>query len=576
VARLALSRDPDRRRRLLEGLQAAAIVTAAGALALEILEHGYLLHLPLAVQIAAVPLRVATVALFFLEMVVGFLAARERRAHLRAHLFDVAILVLLAFWGQRWSLRGMCGLVIVRQLVAMWRIVSGLRRIARLLHALQARPTRILALSFLFLIGAGAVLLTLPAATVDQQGARWIDALFTATSASCVTGLVVVDTGTYWTLYGQLTILALIQIGGLGIMTLSTALTLAVGRSLGIRGRHVMQQITDEESVHGMVRLVLAVVRMTLALEGIGAAILYLHWHDRFGGAADRLLASVFHSVSAFCNAGFSLFRDNLVAFRGDWVVNLVIMGLIVLGGLGFTVVDRLLWPWRGGAPTARRLDLNARLVLQVTGWLLAAGTLLIFFLEYDATLAGLPLHERLLAAAFQSVSPRTAGFNTIPIGELTDVTLLVMIVLMFVGGSPGGTAGGIKTTTLGVLFLSTRALLLGRDEIEFAGRTIPKSTVYRAMALTVIAAAVVGTLFGLLLYVEPGRFVALLFEAMSAFGTVGLSTGITPHLHPAGKAILIVLMYVGRIGPLTLALAIGERPGGRRVHYPPERVLIG
>ncbi|HIE03920.1 MAG TPA: Trk family potassium uptake protein, partial [Candidatus Latescibacteria bacterium] len=420
----------------------------------------------------------------------------------------------------------------------------------------------------------GTALLMLPPATNDGMGADLLTALFTATSATCVTGLVVQDTGSYFSAFGQVVILALIQIGALGIMTFSSFVALALGRRLGIRSRAALQEVMDQSDPKSLMKLVEFVVKMTFLVEASGAVLLALRWHAWCHSWSRAVYLGIFHSVSSFCNAGFSTFSDSLEGFGGDaWTVG--IMGLlIILGGLGFPVVMEL--KERTGPGGKGPLSVHTKLVLIVTGVLLASGMGWFLLLEWGNSLKDIPFGRKILSAWFQSVTARTAGFNTVDIGSLRNVTLFLFMAWMFVGASPGGTGGGIKTTTLGILVLSVRAALRGRGEVEAFGRAIPPRLVYRAVAIAVVGLGLLGTFAALLLATQEGRQVGVMFEAVSAFGTVGLSTGVTPNLTPLGRVLVVVLMFAGRLGPLTITLAIRERPyeGVRRL--PSARVMTG
>jgi trk system potassium uptake protein TrkH len=413
-----------------------------------------------------------------------------------------------------------------------------------------------------------------------------LDALFTATSAVCVTGLTVVDTGARFSPAGQAVILALIQVGGLGLMTFAVFAGVMLGRKIAFTDRMAIQGSMHHTPRAGIRRLVRYVLTFTLTTEAAGAALLWLRFHRHFP-AGEAVWQSAFHAVSAFCNAGFSLLPDNLVRFRADVLVNLAITGLVLVGGLGF-LVNMELWDQlrlRLGGRRPPTPSLHARLTLAVTAALLLGGTVAFLLLEWDNVLRGLPTGERLLAAWFQSVTPRTAGFNTIAFSRVSQDTLFFTIFLMFVGASPGSTGGGIKTTTFGLLVALVVARGRGHGRASLLHRTIPHAVMDRALMLTLLAWALVSLATGLLVATEthgvPGgeaepRFVALMFEAVSAFGTVGLSTGITGSLSAAGKLVLAVLMYAGRVGPLTLVLAVGPRRQRGRFRYAEENVMVG
>ncbi|WP_257455809.1 TrkH family potassium uptake protein [Archangium lipolyticum] len=453
------------------------------------------------------------------------------------------------------------------------------------LQALLSRPLPLLCLSFLLTISLGTLALMFPAATRDGMGAPFLVALFTATSASCVTGLAVVDTGGYFSTFGQWVILGLIQVGGLGIMTITTTLALAFRSQLSARTRGAMQELLEEETVLGFQRMLYSMVLITVTLEVLGALALYPSMVLAPDGhpltASERAFYAVFHAVSAFCNAGFGLYPDNLMRFVGSPGVNLTVMALITLGGLGFPVVTSLLdwktWRERGPRGAWSFLPVHTRVVLLTSAVLVVGGALAWLALEWNQSLAGLSLGQRLWASFFQSVSLRTAGFNSVDLSKLGTPMLLLCLVLMFIGGSPGGTAGGVKTTTVAVLAFTFRALLNTRSEVEVMGRSVPPATVYRACAVALIS---FGLLFGLaflLFAAEPHLpFRDLLFEAVSAFGTVGLSTGVTPQLSALGKLVVCASMFVGRLGPFTLALAVGLSKARASYSYPSTKIVVG
>ncbi len=534
----------------------------------ELLERGWLLFEPVLI-------------LLFLAAVAARLIERGRlhgRQALVGSTLDVAIaVVVLAGLPDPYPA---LPLVLFRQAGVALRDLMRTQWAREWLQALQSTPERLVLLSFLFLILIGTYLLTLPAASAGGNAARWDEALFTATSAVCVTGLVVVDTGSYFSTFGQCVILILIQVGGLGIMTLSTAGVLLLGRSLGIRQRRALQSLLEEESAELLRRSIRFIVAMTLVAEAIGFVALWIYWWLRDGGVGRAAYVALFHSVSAFCNAGFSLFPDSLVSHRGSTWLNLWICALVVVGGLGYTVVGNLAGRegWRA-LRSGRRfpLLLHTRLVLVTTVILLGSGAAGIFFLEFDRALAGLPLKDKILASAFQSVTLRTAGFNTIDAGGVQPATLFLMVVWMWIGGSSGSTAGGIKTSTIAVLMLLFRALLRGRQQVEAFGRSLDPSVIHKAVTVSLVSGIIVATFLGAILWLEPALdFEDLLFEVVSAFGTVGLSTGVTPQLGLPARLLVAGLMLAGRVGPLSLALAVGRRRQAVPVAYPEGRVLVG
>ncbi|MEK6680300.1 MAG: TrkH family potassium uptake protein, partial [Nitrospirota bacterium] len=440
---------------------------------------------------------------------------------------------------------------------------------------LNINPAQTLAYSFLAAILAGTILLMLPAATAGGKGIKFVDALFTITSATCVTGLAVVDTGTYFTTFGQIIILIFIQLGGLGIMTFSAFFATIFGRGFGIRDRMIMQDVLDFTGMGEIMDLIKRIFKLTIAIEMTGAFILFLRFYAEGKGISWSAYNALFHSISAFCNAGFSLFSNNLEGYKGDIVVNLVITTLIILGGIGFPVLVNL-QSYFFKREHRRHLGLQTKVVVNVSLSLIIAGAILLFISEFKGQIQNLPWHEKILTTYFQSVTTRTAGFNTINMEALSNGTLFIMIILMFIGASPGSTGGGIKTTTAAILFSTARGWLSGKDVPELFERTIPQDAVQKSFALLFIAQAAVAVVAFLLFLTEKAPFINILFEVVSAFGTVGLSTGLTPHLSDAGKLLISLMMYMGRIGPLTLALLVGQKVVKRYYYYPEEKVMIG
>ena len=439
-------------------------------------------------------------------------------------------------------------------------------------------PHRVLALTFASLISVGTFLLRLPAAA-DGPPLSLVDAFFTATSAVCVTGLIVVDTPVALSTFGEGTLLLLIQLGGLGYMTIATLVGMSLGKRLTWQERRVLQEGLHTESLEGIGRFAALVFGVTICFELAATAVLTVHWLDDFGASRAAYLA-LFHSVSAFNNAGFSLFSTGLVDYQTDLVVNLVVMALVISGGAGFLVLSEV-----GRFRTWRHFSLHTKLVLVMTLILVAVATLAVFLLERGnpRTLGGLSAAQAWLAAFFQAVTPRTAGFNTVDIGSLTVPTLFVLIVLMFIGAGPGGTAGGVKSSTFAVSILALWATIRGAREPSAFGRRLPLELVARAFFIILIGFLAVNVAFGALLVLEGRSFLSTLFETTSAFGTVGLSTGsatgpvsLVSEFSTPGKLLVAAMMFTGRLGPLTLAVALAGREAGARLRYPEGKVLIG
>ncbi|RKO68189.1 Trk family potassium uptake protein [Desulfofundulus salinus] len=437
---------------------------------------------------------------------------------------------------------------------------------------LQLSPPQVLVLGFAAVILAGALILMLPVSSRSGTYTDFLTALFTATSAVCVTGLVVVDTGTYWSTFGQAVILALIQIGGLGFMSMATFFFILMGRRIGLKERLIIQESLNQLRVAGIVRLVRAVFLFTVLTEGFFAIILSLRFYFDYGFPR-CLWLGIFHAVSAFNNAGFDLLGDfrSLTGYVSDPVVTLSVTTLIILGGLGFATVMELY-----NYPRTRRLSVHTKLVLRVTGWLILCGALLFGLLEWGHILRDLPLSGKILASYFQAVTSRTAGFNTVDIGHLNAATQFLIIILMFIGASPGSTGGGIKTTTFALLGITLWSLSKGKEDVEIFRRRIPPWQVYKALSVTLWAILLVSTVTLLLSVTEGGDFLAALFETVSAFGTVGLSMGLTPELTPLGRVAIIFTMFAGRLGPLTLAYAFAQRRRKTAIRYPEEKIMVG
>ena len=434
-------------------------------------------------------------------------------------------------------------------------------------------PAQVLLLGYAVVILTGSILLTLPIATTNGQGMSFLNSLFTATSATAVTGLIVENTATFFTMFGQIVILVLIQIGGLGIMTMSTLFAFLIGKKLTLRHRLVIQEDLDQFQLSGIVRLVRYVLGVTFTIEGLGAFFLFLRLvKDMPVGKA--VYFSIFHAVSAFNNAGFDIFGNSLENFTSDAPINLIICALIILGGIGFAVIAELY-----DGKKFKNFSLQTKLVLSVTLLLLILGAVFTFALEFSnpETLGNLSWRGKGLAAFFLSVTPRTAGFNTVPTGALRTSTLFFIIVLMFIGASPGSTGGGVKTTTFGALIAVLYTTATGKEDVELYKRRISKDVIYSAVAIIAISLMLVVGVTIILSVTEEAAFIDLFFEAVSAFGTVGLSTGVTGELSAIGRVLIIFTMFAGRVGPLTIAVAIGERRKRKaNIRYPKEKILVG
>jgi trk system potassium uptake protein len=442
--------------------------------------------------------------------------------------------------------------------------------------------SRTICLGFIAVILAGTALLMMPFSTSSGQWNNPIVALFTATSAVCVTGHVVVDTATYFSGVGQFVIMLLVQIGGMGYMTVTTFLLLLLGRRFGLKDKIAIQQSLDRRSLQGSNQILRSIVATTMIFELTGAFLLLLEFVPRVGWPKGLWFA-VFHSISAWNNAGFALFSDNLVSYQGSLLLNMVITGLIIFGGIGYEVILELYLMAReritnSSIRTTR--SLNFRVAISTTIFLLLSGTLAIWLIEMRnaQTLGVLGTGQQLLAAWFQAVTSRTAGFNTIDVSKMTTAGLFITIALMLVGGCPGGTAGGIKTTTARILASSTYAVLQGKESVVLYRRQVPNTLILKAVGVTFgsIMTVVVATI--VISLVEPPtlNFIQILFEVVSAFGTVGLSMGITADLTPVSKLVLVATMYIGRVGILLLIAALLGDPKSTAIRYPEESLLVG
>ncbi len=436
--------------------------------------------------------------------------------------------------------------------------------------------TRMIAFGFALIIVIGTILLSLPIATKTGE-TDLLTALFTATSATCVTGLVAADTYQNWTLFGQLVILCMLQVGGLGFMTIGVYISILLKRRIGLHERATLHESVNTLEIAGVVRLVKKIVQGAFIIEGTGALLLATRFIPRFGWA-NGIYFSIFHSISAFCNGGFDLMGideaySSLVSYEGDILVNVVICLLILIGGIGFIVWDDVLkhkWHFK-------KYLLHSKIVLATTLGLTVAGTLLFLIFENNATLAGMTPIEKLLGALFASVTPRTAGFNTVDTGAMSNAGTLLTMLLMFIGGSPGSTAGGAKTTTMVVLLFYAVAMIRNREDINLFGRRLSADVVRKANAVVVINFSLAFGAACAIMALQPAiPMQDVVFEVLSAINTVGMTTGITRELGVISKLIVAVLMYCGRLGSLSFALVLAKKPSTNHVREPQEKIIVG
>ena len=441
--------------------------------------------------------------------------------------------------------------------------------------------SRTICLGFLAVIAIGTILLMMPFSSTTGTWGNLIVALFTSTSAVCVTGLSVVDPGTYFSFWGQLFVAALVQIGGLGYMTATTFLLLVLGAKFGLRDKVAIQQALDRTGIHDSAQLIRSIIALTLIFEISGVFLLLPVFTPKYP-LNEALWYAIFHSINSWNNAGFSLFRDNFIGYQTSVLLNLVVTGLIIFGGIGYGVILELfIWSRDRIQRNPKRMifSLNFKVAVSTTIALLTLGTIAFFVIEVrnPATFGSLSLPNQILAAWFQAVTPRTAGFNTIDIGKMTTAGLFLTIALMFIGASPGGTGGGLKTTTFRVLTSCTKAILQGKEEVFLYDRNVNISLILKAVGVAVGSVATVILATILIALTDPKvSFIQILFEVVSAFATVGLSTGITASITAAAKLILVMTMYIGRVGILLLMAALLGDPKPSLVRYPEENLIVG
>lgn len=441
------------------------------------------------------------------------------------------------------------------------------------------RPTQIIALGFFLLILTGAILLSLPISSASGKFTPFLNSLFTATSATCITGLVVYDTATHWSLFGKTVILMMIQIGGLGFMTIATLFSFMMRRKITLRERLIMVEALNQNQIQGIVGMTQRILTVTFSVELIGAVVLATRFVPDYGFYG--VYMAIFTAISAFCNAGFDLLGTpehqfpSLTAYVHDPVVNLTIMGLIIIGGLGF-----LVWANLHHTRKLSDMQLHTKLVLVITGVLILLGAVAFFISEYrnPKTMGDFSIPEKILASFFQSVTPRTAGFNTIDQGGMTEISKFITVLLMFIGGSPGSTAGGIKTVTFGVVLLAVISVIRGKRDTNIFQKRISTTLIMRSMAIIVLSMFYVLVTFLVVVSVEQKPIIDCLLEVVSAFGTVGLSANLTPSLHDVSKVALSLLMFTGRVGGITLAMAMSlrSREDHSKIRYPEAKVMVG
>jgi trk system potassium uptake protein TrkH len=586
--------------RLEKTLIGINVLTAAAVTATFIMRFGF--YEPLLEALILYYVQVALLCVFIAEKIIRLFNATSKGEFFRANWFEIPLLLALGlamFAAGRWFVE-VDPMAVRNFAVSIYLVLQVVIKVCRTAVNLAASgrsPTRTLIASFLVLIISGAGLLMLPRASATEN-VSFVDALFTATSATCVTGLVVKDTGGDFSFMGQLIILSLIQLGGLGIVVFGAVFALLLGQALSLRERVAMQDLLSARTLGRISNMIAFIFFGTLFIEAVGAVSLFGMWDDApgwIGSVHQQLFCSIFHSISAFCNAGFSLFSDSFVSYNKSWAVYAVICPLIIFGGVGFSVLydlvsiaaDRLKrffkrrfdkrYSLSMEAPI--RMQLQTKIVLSVSTLLIVFGMLAILLFERYAPAGNPGESPGVRGAFFQSVTARTAGFNTINISAMSTSSKCVLILLMFIGGSPGSTAGGIKTVTLAVVIMTAVAALTKRQEVEMFRRSIRIVVVGRAITVTLLFVAVLFTAVLVLSITESANGFSMsdiFFETGSALGTVGLTTGITPSLTTAGKLIIIAVMLIGRLGPLTLLAALTFNVKPARYNYPEEAVIVG
>ncbi|PIE97382.1 MAG: hypothetical protein CR988_08115 [Treponema sp.] len=532
------------------------------------------------------------VAAVLIELIYEIVCAKYIKIYVSDNLFSVlfaltffALFIYTKFFDSGFSSSWAIFAVLLKSVFSSLNAYSKQKKFSAYVERFSTNPAQSILMSFVMVILMGTLLLMMKFTTLDGKGLSFLDAFFTATSATCVTGLIVVDTATVYTIWGQLIILLLIQIGGLGIMLLSFFTVVLLGRGISLQGKMLLSYMLSEDDTSGLRSTVLNIVLTTLVIEGIGAVCLFLGFVPTLGFSLRNLYVSVFHSISAFCNAGFSLYSNSIENFRLNPIVTFTIAFLIILGGIGFSVINNIgavikdkfkKYIKKEKTGHSPEITLNSRIALSFTGILLLAGTLLFYILEYNNSMSEYGLGEQYLAAFFQSVTLRTAGFNSVPFANLRPSTYILMFMFMFIGASSGGTAGGIKVGTISVMLASTRAFLKGEKDVCIGKFQISAEKVRSAFVIFFSGLFVAFFAIFLLSLTEKHNLLETTFEIFSAIGTVGLSTGITPLLSSLGKIIIILLMFWGRVGAITILSAAAFKTEKVNINWPQANISIG
>ena len=520
----------------------------------------------------------------FISLAVNFLKSDGFEDFIRRYIFSLIIFVpVMITWGDIEFVYWLSAVHLFSTVISFYEkpeekkpdLSTGA---SSFLFRLKLQPAQVILFSFAGWITLGALVLMLPVSANPGKSISLIDAFFMSTSATCVTGLASISLVDDLSVFGQMVLLVLLQVGGLGIMTLSSSMAVLMGKNLEMREQVIMHDVLDTSSSEELLNLVVNVIRYTFAIEFVGAILLTIGFYQEGFEIGQSLYYGFYHSISAFCNAGFALWNNNLEDFKFAPLIHFTIAFLIIFGGIGFSVLKDVGDMLKKKQRSLRSLSLHTKIVLVTNTLLLITGTFYLFFGEFLHSFQDYSIWEKFQVAFFQSTTTRTAGFNTVSMMALQPHCIYLMILLMFIGASPGSTGGGVKTSTFAILLYSVKATLQGRQEVEMFERRIPAQTVVKSIAIFIICIIVVSIGVLVLVRVEPDKsFLSLIFEVVSGFGTVGLSMGITPFLSSIGKLCIISMMYLGRVGPLTLILAVGSRvvlPSN--VEYPEGKVLIG
>ena len=533
------------------------------------------------------------VILSLYELVSSLKEAKYKSVFFKRNLISILFLAVylifftlsktLTFIGEDNPFKGYEGIIIFRNIFILLKIFSRFQRLSVFLQNIITHPSQTMVLSFLIVIIAGSLLLSMPFSSSDNKSLNFIDSLFTSTSAVCVTGLIVVDTASDFSFWGKIIIMTLIQIGGLGIMILSFSALFMFKRGISIENKLIISYMINEDDISNVAAAVKKITGLTILIEFSGAIILYLFFGKTGLSNTERVFFSVFHSISAFCNAGFALFSDSLESFQGNPGIILTISLLIIMGGLSFSVIFDIYEKLKNILFMKKhhikvyKMKVNSKMVLRITLFLLLSGTFIIYYLEHSRSMAELSITEQYLSAFFQSVTLRTAGFNSISFSSLSAPVLLIMIIYMFIGGASGSTAGGIKINNLGVILSYLQSVKDNKKEITLYNQQISIESVVKALTVFVFGIFFVISGVIILSITEDQPILNLIFETVSAFGTVGLSTGITSDLSAFGKIIIILLMFLGRLGTLTIVASL-SRSRSKQISYsyPEADISIG